>query len=257
VPAITDRQQLLSISTQLYDEINQAWVDVPIFDEPLVYRVSATADGLIVGYRGESDTADTYVDETPLPKLLYKPTGDNALQDQALAQFRVVFTPASILEVSPWYGYPESQTESQTTSQADSEPQAEISAEPAVPSSEANAAPAAATATVLPSTPGPGDVTTDSSRSLEDLARAVYTEIDQRWKTEPDFDEDIVYRIEVNQAGAILAAEPVTSVASQTRQELPITSLVQPSAQAVKPQTFRVVFKPSGVLEVSPWEGWE
>ncbi|MEM8602578.1 MAG: DUF4335 domain-containing protein [Cyanobacteria bacterium P01_H01_bin.121] len=271
VPEITDRQQLLQISTQLYDEINRAWINVPIFDDSLIYRVSATQDGAIIGYRGENDAADSFVDETPLPELLYSPTSTAINQAEPIAQFRVTFKPDSILEVSPWYGYPEAgQPEPQTapdTSSSDTSPDTssvDNSSNSATPNSAVGSAterfpePTDA-APEVPSVPTPDTpaIAADGSDSLAGLAASIYTEIDRRWQTVPDFEDDIVYRIQVDPAGTILAAEQVSPGSAQADRELPLLSLVQADSTATESKPFRVVFKPSGVLEVSPWDGWE
>jgi Domain of unknown function (DUF4335) len=73
---ITDPQQLGALRQQLNDTLNDAWKTNPTFKEDLVYRVSVGADGKIVGYRAENPAATTFVNETPLPKLRYIPTGD-------------------------------------------------------------------------------------------------------------------------------------------------------------------------------------
>ena len=47
--------------------------------------------------------ASDAIDQTPLPKLLYNPA--NRVQNEPIAEFKVVFTQKGVLEISPWLGY--------------------------------------------------------------------------------------------------------------------------------------------------------
>ncbi|MBP0001048.1 MAG: DUF4335 domain-containing protein [Cyanobacteria bacterium SID2] len=106
VPEILDADRLLALRYSLYQQVNQAWTIEPTFDRDLVYRVSMGIDGAILGYRSENETARQYVDETPLPDLVYVPVEGGTAEVESLAEFKVVFTENGILQVSPWDGYP-------------------------------------------------------------------------------------------------------------------------------------------------------
>ncbi|AFY53152.1 hypothetical protein Riv7116_0557 [Rivularia sp. PCC 7116] len=104
-PEITNRKQLTNLNTQVYRQINQAWSSRQGLQSDIVYRVGAAADGAIVGYKAENQTANDAVEKTPLPKVLYSPAASGAIANEPIAQFRVVFRKTGVLEVSPWNGY--------------------------------------------------------------------------------------------------------------------------------------------------------
>jgi hypothetical protein len=116
--AITDPKVVDQLNIDLYDKIDRAWKTQPTFKENLIYRVGVSKEGKIVGYKSANDAAANYVDEIPLLDLLELPGGGQAANSSnssepaaspsvdagPLAQFRVVFKPNGVLEVSPWYG---------------------------------------------------------------------------------------------------------------------------------------------------------
>lgn len=106
-PAITDVPTLRQLNQQLRSKLDAAWDTRPTFDENLVYRVGVARNGDILGFRYGNDAALKYVKETPLLDLRYNPIEGNRSQPEAIAQFRVVFQPNGVLEVSPWDGYPQ------------------------------------------------------------------------------------------------------------------------------------------------------
>ncbi len=107
VPEITDPSQLKSLNRQVYNVVNGSWnvntrSELP---EDLVYRVGVAADGSIVGYKSVNSKASDAVAKTPLPTLLYNPSARGQINNEPIAQFKVVFTRQGILQVSPWRGY--------------------------------------------------------------------------------------------------------------------------------------------------------
>jgi hypothetical protein len=100
VPEITDSSQLNALQQQLYNKLNQGWTRSEL-EQDLTYRVVVAADGAIVGYKSVSPTANDYIAQTPLPDLVKPPATPSATQ-QAIAQFKVVFTENGELQVSPW-----------------------------------------------------------------------------------------------------------------------------------------------------------
>lgn len=103
VPEITDPSKLRALSRQLYNQIHPAWTTRSKLPDDLVYRLGVAADGSIVGYKAANQKASDAIDKTPLPKLLYNPA--NRVQNEPIAQFKVVFTQKGVLEISPWLGY--------------------------------------------------------------------------------------------------------------------------------------------------------
>jgi hypothetical protein len=103
VSEITDPSKLRALSRQLYNQIHPAWTTRSKLPDDLVYRLGVAADGSIVGYKAVNQKASDAIDQTPLPKLLYNPA--NRVQNEPIAQFKVVFTQKGVLEISPWLGY--------------------------------------------------------------------------------------------------------------------------------------------------------
>jgi hypothetical protein len=105
VTEITDSSQLRVLNSQVYQKINPAWTNRSELTQDLVYRVGATADGTLVGYKAVNEGANAEIELTPLPKLLYNPVNRSPIANEPIAQFRVVFTSNGVLQVSPWWGY--------------------------------------------------------------------------------------------------------------------------------------------------------
>ncbi len=103
-PAITEPTRLESLTRSLRDTLDQSWRTTPTFTEDLVYRVGVAENGDILGFRYVNQPALDFVKETPLLDLRYNPT--ETPRREPLAQFKVVFKPNGVLEVSPWDGTP-------------------------------------------------------------------------------------------------------------------------------------------------------
>ncbi|ARV60898.1 hypothetical protein BZZ01_21800 [Nostocales cyanobacterium HT-58-2] len=106
VPEITDASQLRALNRQLYNQVNPKWVERLKLNQDLVFRVGVAADGSIIGYKAVNKGTNDAVEQTPLPSLLYNPAARGPITNEAIAQFKVVFTRKGVLEVSPWRGYP-------------------------------------------------------------------------------------------------------------------------------------------------------
>lgn len=101
VPEITNSSQLNALQQKLYNQLNQGWTRSNL-EQNLTYRVVVAADGALVGYKSVNATANDYIEQTPLPDLLKNPAANRAATQQAIAQFKVVFTENGKLQVSPW-----------------------------------------------------------------------------------------------------------------------------------------------------------
>ncbi len=104
---IADGSQLDVLTQQLREQIVDAWDRDPIFEEALEYRVGVAENGDIVGFKFVNEPALTYVDEVPLLDLTYIPIDPDAAVEEPIGQFKVVFLPSGVVEVSPWYGRPQ------------------------------------------------------------------------------------------------------------------------------------------------------
>jgi len=105
VPEINNSSQLKALNRQVYNQINPAWKNRGVLKQDLVYRVGVAADGAIVGYKAVNKQANTQIENTPLPQLIYNRANQKPITNEPIAQFRVVFRRNQALEVSPWNGY--------------------------------------------------------------------------------------------------------------------------------------------------------
>lgn len=220
VPEITDPSQLRALNRQLYNQINPAWNNRSGLKQDLVYRVGVALDGAIIGYKAVNQTANQEVDKTPLPNLLYNPANRTAANNEPIAQFRVVFTSKGVPEVSPWRGYVR--------------------------------------------TPDVVGAKITESKTVQSLNQKLYSTVRQKWGGTPTFNRELKYRVAVNKDGAISDYEPLNQLAVDYQKETPLpkmlqevygTNLVAPNPK--EPQAhFQVIFRPSGKLEVLPWQGY-
>lgn len=221
-PEITDPTQLRFLQRGLYNKINQAWDNRREVQSNLEYRVGVGKDGAIVGYQPVDETPLESAKQTPLPDLLYIPTTGSIATSEPLAQFRVVFNRRGILQISPWRGY---------------------QGRPSL---------------------GPEITDGDAVRRLNDQ---LYEQLRERWSGTPTFPRALTYRVAVTQEGVIADYEPQNQPAWDYVQQTPLDNLLKPEAAGIggedgqalpqKPLAqFQVVFRPSGVLEVSPLRGY-
>ena len=216
-PEITDPTLVRFLQRRLYNKLDQAWKNRGSLNENLQYRVGVGKDGAIVGYKPVDQTPIEASKQTPLPDLLYIPATGSIANQEPLAQFRVVFN-KGILQISPWRGYK--------------------------------------------GKPSLGPEITDSA-VLKGLNDKLYEQIRQSWRGTSTFPRELVYRVAVTENGDIADYEPNNQPAWDYAKETPLESLIKPEAAGIGQQEagsaqkplaqFRVVFKPSGVLEVSRW----
>ncbi|TAE55565.1 MAG: DUF4335 domain-containing protein [Nostocales cyanobacterium] len=219
VSEITDSSQLRVLQRQVYNQVNSVWENRSEIKEDLVYRLGVGADGSILGYKSVNSLASDEIEKTPLLKLLYTPA-NGMMNNEPIAQFKVVFTRKGILEVSPWRGY-------------------------------------ADTPKVV------GEKITDTS-TVKELEQKLYNTIRQNWSVTPTFNRELQYRVAVNKIGVIADYEPLNQVAFDYFRETPLPQMFQSvygsnvaAANNKEPLAhFQVTFKPSGTLEVMPWEGY-
>ncbi|NDJ20422.1 DUF4335 domain-containing protein [Nostoc sp. B(2019)] len=221
VSEITDASQLRALNRQVYNQIHPAWTNRLGLKQELIYRVGVAADGAIVGYKALNKDANQGVQQTPLPNLLYNPANRAPISNEPIAQFRVVFTRQGVLEVSPWRGY-------------------------------------FRTPEVV------GEKITDS-KTVKGLNQRLYKTVRQSWSGKPTFTRDLKYRVAVNKDGVIADYEPLNQVAFDYFRETPLPKMFQAiyGSNVAAPNNkeplahFQVLFKPSGTLEVVPWQGYQ
>lgn len=221
VPEITDPSKLRALNREVYNQIHPAWTKRPGLQKDLIYRLGVTADGAIVGYKAVNKEANQGVGQTPLPNLLYNPANHAPISNEPIAQFRIVFTTDGVLQVSPWRGY-------------------------------------ATTPDVV------GAKITDSNIT-KGLNQKLYNTVRQSWTGTPTFTRDLKYRVAVNKDGVIADYEPLNQVAVDYSLETPLPKMFTTiyGSNVAAPNNkeplahFQVIFKPSGTLEVTPWQGYK
>lgn len=229
---ISDPTEVWFLQRNLYRNLNRAWENRGEVNKNLQYRVSVTRDGTIIQYEPIEGTPEAVNEVTPLTQLAYTPTRSGVANQDAhslrarsaerIADYRVVFTEGGVLQVSPWKG--------------------------------------------LTGTPKLGKEITDPEL-IQQLNEELAGMLQDAWGSSPSFPVDLVYRVGVTEEGAIADYEPKNQPAVDYVQQTPLSDLWQPEAAGIGvgdnpslvPQEplaqYEVVFKPSGVLEVSPWRG--
>ncbi|MBW4441799.1 MAG: DUF4335 domain-containing protein [Plectolyngbya sp. WJT66-NPBG17] len=246
-PAITDTQELKTLGDRLTTQIRDQWKTQSAVTEALAYRVGVARNGDVVGFKAETPAALSNATQTPLLDLLYRPASGSTPSSEPLAQYRVLFKPQGNLEVTPI---------SSPTSAAPPSPS--VVASP-VPVSTAEIAPSPdPSPSIAPSpTASPATELTDAP-TLENLQPKLYDAIDQNWKGRPPFNKDLVFRVRIKPDGAITGFQPENQPANEFAKDTPLPQLgkaIDPNTSAEPAASFKVVFKPSGKLEINPWYG--
>ncbi|NEP54828.1 MAG: DUF4335 domain-containing protein, partial [Moorea sp. SIO3C2] len=95
---------------------------------------------------------------------------------------------------------------------------------------------------------------------LNELTLKLRDQIDRSWKRPEEMDEDLIYRVGVSEAGDMVGFKAVNDPAEKLIDTVPLRQLdTVPVSASDSFQTslgqFRVVFRTTGVVEVSPWYG--
>lgn len=99
-----------------------------------------------------------------------------------------------------------------------------------------------------------------NGRRLRKLNNQVYNQVNQGWDNRGRLQSDVVYRVGAAADGAIIGYKAIDRTANAAIEQTPLPKLlyspVSSGAIANEPiGQFRVVFRTTGVLEVSPWRG--
>ena len=265
VTPIQDPAEILRLQDGLNDKLSAQFKPSGKLTGPIEYRVSVGKDGTIVGFQPKDDLSRIATGETPLPGLLMVPTADKT--PEAIADYRVVFTPEGKVEVQPWtptvarsstVGSAANPTASPAISPTpDITPSASPEPTPiASPSPSPTTSPTIGATAVSPSAaPGQGGEITESA-TIEALQPNLYEQIDRAWKKSPTFNEDLKYRVRIGKDGNVVSYEADNRAARDYENDTPLPTLPKAKDSNEGTASFKVVFKPSGRLEINPWFGY-
>lgn len=134
------------------------------------------------------------------------------------------------------------------------------SAEPASPEASPEASPTDASSpspTTLSSALNTTPEITDPAQ-LSALKLQLRDKLAEAWTQPTDFTEDLLYQVSAAQNGDILGFRYMNQSAVNYANQTPLPDLQYKPAEQTNPEPvglFRVVFTPSGVIQVSPWYG--
>ncbi len=237
---ITDPVEVAKLQQQLKETLTSKIKLGAKIPEALVYRVSVGKDGQITGYKAEGDIALKSDRETPLPDLLVVPTADK--KPEPVADYRVTFQPQNRILIQPWGEAVANGGESPSPKPSES-PQPKPSESPS-PSSSPSA-----------NVDSKAEIT--DATTLDAIQPKLYDQIDQAWQANPAFNEDLRYRVQVNREGTIVSYTPDNRAATDYENEIPLPKLSKGKpGETEGTASFKVVFRPSGKLEINPWFGY-
>lgn len=219
-PAITDAATLDDLSQKLRTALTNARNAQNFPQRDLIYRVGVAQDGTIIGFKASNPDALDNAKETPLLDLVYRKVPSDRPANEPLAQFRVLFTPTGVVEVTPW--------ESSST---------------AVPTPDAGEITDSRQLEELLA-----KVRTELNRNWKTTPN-LREDLTYQIRVKPD-GSILDYKAE-NPAAAELARETPLAEISKP--------VADSNAETVSGSyaLFKVVFKsPDGAVELSPWRGW-
>lgn len=268
VAPIQDPAEISRLQNGLSDKLGTQFKPSSKLTGPIEYRVSVGKDGTIVGFQPKDELARIATGETPLPGLLMVPTADK--KPEAIADYRVVFSPDGKVDVQPWTqttaavsptvdatASPSPSTSPTTSPSIASSPTATPSASPEPTAiASPSASPTTGATAVSPSvTPSPGSEITESA-AIDALQPTLYEQIDRAWKKSPTFNEDLKYRVRIGKDGNVVSYEADNRAARDYENDTPLPTLPKAKDSNEGAASFKVVFKPSGRLEINPWYGY-
>ncbi|HEY9818130.1 MAG TPA: DUF4335 domain-containing protein [Candidatus Obscuribacterales bacterium] len=222
-PLIVEPDVVDELMVKLQENLFDSWTQEHSFEDALVYRVAVAENGDVLGFKYVNDAALVRVNETPLPDLQYTLLDPEAAEQEPVAQYRVVFTPAGAVEVSPWHGrLPEAAAEQETV---------ELGTEITDPAQLANL-----------------------NWDLYDLILDGLDDAERR-----SLSTDISYRVNMTPDGVVVDYEPLDDAASDFLSKTPLPTLAEAATESDRQDDqgqFLVVITQDGVLQVSPWRGF-
>lgn len=239
-PAITDSEALTLLQQELTSRLQAAWEQDPLPSEDLTYRLVVSEDSDILGYKYQDEAALAAVDTTPLPQLTFLPVAGAEPVREAVAQFMVTFTAAGDVVADPVEMAGDDATASNGT---------------ANPVGTTNAGTPRGTTT---GAAGPLPAL-DNRISEGDRIRQLNTTLRNRIVDNvegPSTGESMSFRVRLDRNGDVVGYEATNPAARRRVAETPLPDLVSAPNSRLEQADFLVVFTETGVLQVSPWDGW-
>lgn len=99
---------------------------------------------------------------------------------------------------------------------------------------------------------------TDTNQ-LDSLKKKLSEQIFEKWQKNPNFDEELIYRISVDQKGAIIGYKGVNAIANNNDKKTPLPDLLYIPVTGSNSNTepiaqYKVIFTPKGELYINPWQ---
>ncbi|BAZ12974.1 hypothetical protein NIES4071_48080 [Calothrix sp. NIES-4071] len=96
---------------------------------------------------------------------------------------------------------------------------------------------------------------------LQSLKRQLFNQVNASWVERKTLSSDLVYKVAISANGEVISYEPLNQIARAQIAKTPLSNLISNPNTSVSTQnqpfgSFRVVFRKSGVLEISPWRGF-
>jgi hypothetical protein len=240
-PAITDPETIALLQQELTSRLQAAWEQDPLPSEDLIYRLVVSEDSDILGYKYQDQAALAAVDTTPLPQLTFLPVAGAEPVREAVAQFMVTFTTAGDV-VADSVELPDDEAAGTNGSTNPSE----------TPNSGTrNGTATGSAAGTLP--------TLDNRISEGDRIRQLNTTLRNRIADnveELSTGEAMNFRVRLDRNGDVVGYEAANPAARRRVAETPLPDLVSAPNSRLEQADFLVVFTETGVLQVSPWDGW-
>lgn len=94
------------------------------------------------------------------------------------------------------------------------------------------------------------------------LERSLYKKVNQAWENRDDWDQYLSYQVSVGKDGEIVGYKAVNNTSLDADKKTPLPELLYiPTSETPANQEptaqFRVVFNKQGILQVSPWDGYQ
>ncbi|MEM9904871.1 MAG: DUF4335 domain-containing protein [Cyanobacteria bacterium P01_D01_bin.44] len=264
-PTTTDPEQTTQLQAQLQADLERALlIEPPTLEAALSYQVSVAENGDLIGYRAENELSLASIDQTPLPGLTYLPLEPETDQNnEPVTQFRVVFSPDGNVSVLKLANQPpassslapsgESAPDEASTAALD-ETETAGADRGASPEPDSNPR-QPQTSQISGQLSQPIQTKIESANQIATLNTQLRRDIIEN-RDRREFGETLEYRVRLAEDGTLVGYEAHNDAAETYLDETPLPELAQ-SADPALPQTdFLVVITEDGIVQVSPWSGW-